>query len=326
MGRLIATALLASVASIASTREPIRVLIVDGVNNHDWASTTAATRGTLEATGRFTVDVATSPSRHASKDEWDAWRPRFFDYQAVLSNFNDDCASGDCEPRWSDRMRADFEQFVREGGGFVPVHAADNAWAGWAEYNDMIGLGGWGGRKAGKAGWLLRQSDGQWAPTSPDAGRSGDHGAMREFQVIHDMPSHPILAGLPTAWMHATDELYCSLRGPARNVEVLAHSYSLLTEENEPILMLITYGKGKVFHIPLGHYSGGVALHCVGFQTVLARGVEYVATGKVTIGIPRAFPTRDAASVIPPSRVTWPHVPRLGRLDADRDAEDGDDE
>ncbi len=325
MRRLVALALLTMAAAAAYARQPIRVLIVDGVNNHDWGSTTAATKATLEATGRFDVDVATSPSRHAGKEQWAAWRPSFSDYDVVLSNFNDDCEDEDCDPRWSEETRSDFERFVREGGGFVPVHAADNAWADWPQYNDMIGLGGWGGREAGKSGWLLRQVDGEWGPTSPDAGISGEHGDMRAFQVIHERPWHPILAGLPTAWMHAADELYSALRGPAKNVEVLAHSYSLVTEENEPILMLITYGAGKVFHIPLGHYNeGGEALHCVGFQTILARGTEYVATGKVTIGIPRSFPTRDASIAISPEKVVWPDIPERRRVERAEDEEGGD--
>jgi len=199
----------------------------------------------------------------------------------------------------------------------------------------MIGLGGWGGRKAGKSGYLLRMIDGKWQPTSPNRELSGEHGREHEFLVIHDKPSHPILKGLPTEWMHAKDELYSALRGPAKNIEVLAHSYSLYTKENEPTLFLITYGKGKVFHIPLGHdvmeddedgddeeeYDDedddeeewekerepyGTALHCVGYQTVLARGTEYVATGKVTIGIPDSFPTKDKAVLIAPDKLKWP--------------------
>ena len=68
------------------------------------------------------------------------------------------------------------------------------------------------------------------------------------------------------------------------NVQVLAHSYSLHTEENEPILMLIPYGEGEIFHIPLGHFNDesvpyGASLHCVGFQTVLARGTDAVGVG-----------------------------------------------
>jgi len=243
-------------ASVSFSADQINVLIIDGVNNHDWESTTIANKATLERTGRFKIDVSTSPSKRAYREEWEAWRPKFSDYQVVVSNFNDDCEEEDgCEPLWSSETRADFEKFVREGGGFVPIHAADNAFADWVAYNEMIGVGGWGGRKAGKSGSLLRMADGKWMATSPNEGPSGEHGRMREFLVIHDQPSHPFLTGLPTEWMHATDELYSALRGPVKNVEVLAHSYSLYTEENEPVMMIITYGKGKIFHIPLGHLT-----------------------------------------------------------------------
>jgi type 1 glutamine amidotransferase len=301
----------ADLEEIAETGDQIRVLIIDGVNNHDWESTTAATKATLEQTGRFLVDVSTSPRKEAPRGEWEAWRPAFSDYQVVVSNFNDDCAQeGGCEPLWSAETMADFERFVSAGGGFVAIHAADNHAAGWAAYNEMIGLGGWGGRRAGMSGSLLRLIDGEWVATSPDEGISGEHGPQREFLVIHDQPTHPILDGLPGEWMHATDELYSSLRGPARNIEVLAHSFSLYTNENEPVLMIITYGEGKVFHITLGHYDDqseppGAAVSCVGYQTVLARGTEYVATGEVTIGMPGSFPSAEEAVVIPPRELEW---------------------
>ena len=297
--------------------EKVKVLIIVGINNHDWENTTIATKASLEQTDRFAIDVCTSPSRNALKGDWKTWRPNFFDYDVIVSNFNDDCeVDGGCEPIWSPETRADFEKFVREGGGLVTIHAADNAFATWPEYNEMIGGGGWGGRKAGMSGWLLRLIDGKWTTTSPDKGLSGEHGDMREFLVIHDQPSHPILKGLPTEWKHATDELYSALRGPYKNVEVLAHSYSLYTKEHEPTLMIITYGKGKIFHIPLGHYNDeyppfGEAVHCVGYQTVLARGTEYVATGKVTLGIPESFPGKEKAVVIPPEELEWPSIQRI---------------
>ncbi len=295
----------------APTLDPIRVLIIDGVNNHDWENTTVASKATLESTGRFVVDVSTSPSKQASREEWEEWRPSFAEYDVVLSNFNDDCEqAGGCDSLWSEDTKATLEAFVRDGGGFVSVHAADNHDANWLEYNRMIGVGGWGGRQAGVHGSILRMIDGEWTATSPDEGLSGEHGRQREFTVIHDQPDHPILAGLPSEWMHAQDELYSSLRGPAENVEVLAHSYSLYTEENEPILMLIPYGEGTVFHIPLGHFNdesepAGASVYCLGFQTVLARGTEYVATGEVTIGVPESFPGADATVVIAPEDVIW---------------------
>ncbi len=309
MRLFLATVILSLVTSVSFAADQIKVLIIDGINNHDWRNTTKANKATLEATGRFTVDVSTSPRKRAPKEEWQAWHPNFSDYDVVLSNFNDDWERGGAT-LWSEEMKADFEKFVREGGGFVPVHAADNSSADWKEYNEMIAIGGWGGRKAGKSGYLLRLIDGKWQPTSPDKGRSGDDEQVKDYLVIHDQPNHPILKGLPTEWMHAEDELYASLRGPVKNVEVLAHSWCRLTDENEPMMMIITYGKGKVFHIPMGHWNDefepyGAALHCVGFQTVLARGTEYVATGKVTIGIPDSFPSKEKTSVIAPDKLEW---------------------
>ena len=183
--------------SVSFAQDQIKVLIVDGVNNHDWESTTIATKATLEQTGRFIVDISTSPFKKAPKEKWNAWRPKFSDYEVVVSNFNDDCEDNDgCDPLWSSETSADFERFVREGGGFVPIHAADNAWANWDAYNEMIGAGGCGCREAGKSGSLLRMVNSKWTAASPNKVLSGEHGRMREFQVTHDQPAHPILKSL----------------------------------------------------------------------------------------------------------------------------------
>ena len=84
---LLVLLLLSSMVPSGQGSGHIRVLIIDGVNNHDWERTTEATKATLEQTGRFTVDVSTSPRKRAPREEWDAWQPRFSDYQVVLSNF-----------------------------------------------------------------------------------------------------------------------------------------------------------------------------------------------------------------------------------------------
>ena len=211
--------------------------------------------------------------------------PDFAAYRVIVSNYNG-------EP-WSKETQAAFEKFVREGGGFVSVHAADNAFPDWKEYNEMIGVGGWGERNE-KSGPYLRLRDGKWVQDT-SAGRGGSHGAQHEFVVETREPSHPIMRGLPAKWLHGKDELYDRLRGPAQNVKVLASALSTKESrgsgENEPSLMTINYGRGRVFHTALGHAME--AIKCVGFAVTLQRGTEWAATGQVTQKVPADFPTED---------------------------------
>ena len=299
--RLLFACALALAATAGWSAEKIKVLMIDGVNNHNWKETTRATKATLEQTGRFAVTVSTTPGKKASKEAWAEWSPKFSDYQVVVSNFNDGGRT-----LWSQATKQAFVKFVHDGGGFVPVHAANNSCGDWPEYNEIIGLGGWGGRKAGKSGVLIRKNGDAWAPCCENEGGSGGHGPQRDFEIIHDAPDHPVLQGLPPNWMHAKDELYSSLRGPAKHLTVLAHAVSQKTKTAEPMLMEIKYGKGTVMHIPLGHYNKA-ACECVGFQTWLARSTEYAATGKVTIKPPAEFPGPEKPVVVDPTKLVWPN-------------------
>ena len=270
---------------VAQEPPKIKVLIIDGQNNHDWKATTPVLKNALESSGRFTVDVVTTPQ----DKNGEAFNPEFTKYQVVVSNYNGEA--------WPEPVRKAFEQFVAGGGGFVSVHAADNAFPDWPEYNRMIGLGGWGGRNE-KSGPYLRYRDGKAVPDPATPGPGGSHGQYHAFLVETRQTDHPIVRGLPERWMHAPDELYDRLRGPAENVTVLATAFSDKAKggsgEHEPILFTIDYGKGRVFHTVLGHDVN--SMKCVGFITTLQRGAEWAATGKVTIPKPDDFPTDGRVS------------------------------
>jgi len=254
--------------------DKLKVLIIDGQNNHDWKTTTPVMKWVLEATGRFTVDVSTAPSGAIGNE----WRPKFADYAVVVGNYNGQA--------WPEAVRKSFVEYVRNGGGFVCVHAADNSFGNWPEYNEMIGVGGWEGRNE-KSGPMLYWQEGKIV-RDESPGDGGTHGANHEF-VVQTRADHPIVKGLPPTWKHATDELYAKLRGPATNLTVIATAFSAPdkdgTDKNEPVLMVITYGKGRVFHTVLGHDTRSMS--GIGFQVTLARGTEWAATGKVTLPAPK---------------------------------------
>ena len=101
-----------------------------------------------------------------------------------------------------------------------------------------------------------------------------------------------MMRGLPATFMHGPDELYDRLRGPAENVTILASAYSSKekkgTDRHEPILMVVRYGEGRIFHTVLGHYVPHLLEGS--FITTFQRGTEWAATGAVTIPVPKDFP------------------------------------
>lgn len=288
----LAALLLASQTTPAAGEDKIRLLIIDGQNNHNWRAMTPRMKTSLEATGRFTVDVATTPDNKASKDAWDSFQPDFSKYDAVVSNYNGQA--------WPERVQKALEEYVAKGGGLVVVHAANNAFEGWPEWNKMIGLG-WRDNKFGAR--VTVDDDGEVVRTKAGEGPGAGHGPQHAYKVVVRDKDHPVMKGLPETWMHARDELYHGQRGPAENMQILATAHSDKanggTGANEPMIWVIPYGKGRVFTTLLGHVGDphDPAIQCVGFQTTVARGAEWAATGKVTLPVPNDFPTADQVSL-----------------------------
>ena len=244
----------------------IGVLLIDGQNNHNWKECSPVMIAILEATGRFRIERATVPKEAVAE-----FKPDFTQFNVVLSNYNG--------APWPDETKAAFVKYIEEGGNLVVVHAADNSFPKWKEYNQMIGLGGWGGRSE-KDGPYVYWKDGEIVRDS-SKGRGGSHGKPWEYKVVVREADHPITRGLPTEFLQAKEELYDQMRGPAENMTVLATAFAKGgSERHEPVLMAITYGKGRIFHTVMGHDAKSML--GTAFQETLIRGTEWAATGKVT--------------------------------------------
>jgi type 1 glutamine amidotransferase len=260
--------------SLASAAAPVRVLILSGQNNHDWRTTTPWLMKILMNTGgRFDVRVTEEPASlsAASLQNYDAL---VVDYQG---------------PRWSTETEQAVAAFVSSGRGLVAVHAASYTFCGneiladrharsgrteppWPEWRKMVG-----------ACW----------------GQKSGHGMRHLFDL--KLGKHAIVDGLPGP-LTVSDELYHRLDlESSANVIAAASSATETggTGRDEPMLWTVRYGQGRAFHTALGHDA--TAMDSAAFATTFARGVEWVATGAVTLPariLPNAYKTDPVRALI----------------------------
>jgi len=279
----------AATSLLPNTNYPIKALIIDGQNNHKWEETTPVLKKILEGTGLFTVDVFTSPNENESMDNF---KLDFEEYDVIIMNYNG--------ADWPLDTQKSMELYMENGRGMVIFHAASASFPNWKAYNDMTGVVGWNNRSH-ETGYMLRWHNGKMIIDTTTEGKAG-HPKKQDFPITIRNNSHPITKGLPEDWMHYQDELYSQLTGPVKNVTLLATGFitkekdSKSTGEDEPVLLTIEYGKGRIFHTTLGHAPE--SMQSVGFIITFQRGAEWAATGQVTqTGVPEDFPTADKVSV-----------------------------
>jgi hypothetical protein len=298
--------------SAFSSEAKLKVLIVDGQNNHEvWPKSTIMMKQYLEETGLFKVDICrtkftwkgerekaflplagvgqTEDLKEPKSDP--EFMPSFSKYDVVVSNFGWKAAD------WPEATQKALEKYMAKGGGFVSVHAADNSFPNWLEYNKMIGLGGWGDRNEKNGPYIYYSNEGELIKDNSPGG-AGSHGPQHIIPITVRVTDHPITKGMPKTWLTNKDECYAKLRGPGENMIILATGKDMSgkapTDRHEPILMVLTYGKGRIFHTTLGHDD--YSCESVGFIVSLTRGIEWAATGKVSQPMPSDFPTAEASS------------------------------
>jgi type 1 glutamine amidotransferase len=284
----------ATPAAVEAPAPKIKVLIVDGFSNHDWQHTTALIQAILAPTALFEVAVSTSPATAAAPG-WDTWRPRFKAYDVVIQNCND-IKGG---PSWPREVQIAFEDFVRDGGGVYIFHSAQNAFADWPAYNQIIGLG-WRKKTYGTA--IAIADDGKLVRYPPGEGQDTSHAPNGDV-IVRQLGAHPIHAGLPPAWKTPHLEVYYAARGPAENVEVLSYARDPRFGQNWPVEWTVTYGRGRTYIATFGHVWKGddepESLRCAGVQTMIVRAVQWLAGRPVTFPVPTDFPTAETKSLRP---------------------------
>lgn len=300
-------ALLISFTTSSMAAGKIKVMLLTGQSNkyHSWQATAEAIRSALDSAGIFETETVTSPPLGSGMS---GFKPDFENYDVVALAYDG--------TEWAEATEKAFESYMKNGGGLVSVHGSNNSFAYWPEFNEMIGVGGWGGPNLYDPPLYQGEPDKQsnrnedWGPRVYWEGckavydnkpGGAHHPQKHDFLITVRNPDHPITRGLPEMWLQSHDEVYSDLRGPAKNMTILATGFAdpslkNASPHNEPMLFTVDYGKGRVFHTTLGHIGAReeadvLSVRNVGFITTLQRGAEWAATGEVTQTVPEDFPT-----------------------------------
>ena len=252
---LVLTGLAALAVRPAAAEEPkLRVLVLSGANNHKWQETTPAIQAALEETQRFRVDV---------EDHVPALKPESFaPYAVILSNFN--TFGGDpAAPIWEAATKTAFLAHLAQGHGLVIVHAGSSVFYDWPEFQQLA-CGSWG--------------------------KNTGHGPIHLDRVTFSDSNNPITAGLEPFWIR--DEFWENTQVDP-GAKALA-SVTLKADPNKPHHLVFTrvVGQARGFALFLGHDAA--AMQNPAWRTLLQRGTEWAATGKVTLPAAKNWPATQA--------------------------------
>jgi uncharacterized protein len=234
--------MLATVAAIAAEapKKPIRALIVTGVDyeGHHWKETAPALQKVLEQDRRIEARIVADPEFLAT--------PVVGDYDVIVLHFCHNSLPDDRRHFAREKaIRGNLVEFVKQGKGLVAIHLACAAFPDWPEYVKLVGK--------------------VWD-------RKTFHDPRGPFQVHVVDHGHSITRDMKD--FQADDELYVCLTGN-RPVRVLATAHAKTTDKDHPMAFVFDYGKGRVFHTPMGHDVR--AIEMPGTAELLRRGCLWAA-------------------------------------------------
>jgi uncharacterized protein len=251
--RVCAACAVLSFAAAADTKP--KVLILSGANNHDWKQTTPAIQAALEETGRFEVDV----EENVIEMKPEAFAP----YAVVLGNFNTFGKDAPETKEWPAETRKAFLDHMAKGHGLVIVHAGSSVFYDWPEFHNLA-CGTW--------------KDGT------------GHGEIHVSRVTFTDVQSPITQGLEPFWIR--DEFWQSIvvaPGAKPLASVTPDPAFKGSGKAEKILFSTETGDARGFALFLGHDT--VTMKNTAWKTLLQRGTEWAATGKVTIAPATDWPS-----------------------------------
>ena len=240
-------------SALFAADKPVRVLLITGQNNHNWKETTPLIVEALEATKRFEVEV----TEHFEKIKPEDLKK----YDVLFSHWNlwRHRKKLPDELKWSDEMRKAYLDFVKSGGGHVTMHAGSSTFFDWDEYQQVC-----------VATWK----------------KGTHHGPQHEFEVRIEDQEHPVTKGLGN--FKKWDELWEKIYVTPKDATVLTSSFAAKKFKGDDVweksTVVSTFGEGRTAYTAFGHDKR--AFDCPAFRVLLARLVEWAATGRVTIPPP----------------------------------------
>jgi hypothetical protein len=240
MSRLAHAGIIAIALAVVWVRAaaPIRVMLLDGESAgtyHKWRQTSPVLKKELDETSLFAVDVVTAPP---AGDSFSAFAPAFSRYQVVVLNYDAP------DERWPVSLKTSFEEFVKNGGGLVVVHAADNAFPGWPAFNEMIGVGGWRNRTE-SAGPFWYVKDERLVSDDTPPRRQSRHPECFAFACAN----RSTRSRASSTWDASGRRVTRGLR-PGKHMTVPRRSFRIrpIADAVTSRKMVVNYGRGRVFH------------------------------------------------------------------------------